>query len=363
MGSGGAANLTFSRPEISGALVQSEQGGTVPLSRPWLWKYGVAFSRNAKKPDAWILCPGPSRKAELNQLREKLGKSNAISLSRYLFPKEFEKYGLPPTHHWVTEKTEITSGFCLTELKRAQKEFAKRATKEQRKTVVMKFSDNYGECYVVQEEAIAAAKSGIPVIGSTIVIKFLRSLKIPPMNPYLHEVDEWFSDHPLPFAFGGLTLLQGIAIVVSLQPQGANIKLVGCSGWRGLKGKAKKDPEHMKWEANKLRDTIRMLSEAGPGWEVTNCDSRSEYVKLGAMSAVTCGDGREEYDLSGSPDSLSQLAQPTQFAKPFQPDPAQPGSLEQPFEAVQFAQPGELAQPVGLAQPAQLGDPVQPDAS
>mmetsp|Transcript_114824 Transcript_114824/g.245130 ORF Transcript_114824/g.245130 Transcript_114824/m.245130 type:complete len:364 (-) Transcript_114824:76-1167(-) len=279
--------------EAKGAIAQKK--GSATLSRKWLWKYGVGYSREGAKPTAWVMCPGRMTENQKKAFTQRPGKNIVVSLNRYIFSPTYTKPGVVPTHHWNMEADEVASGYCLRELKKAQAEFAKKAKTRTGRTV-MKFEAGYGECYIVQESAINAWKMGVHFISSEAVIKLLKSLKIPPLMPFLHTVDDWVVDHPLPIVLGGSTLLQGISLAVSLTPSGSTIKLIGCSGFRESKGK--KDISH---EARLVREKVKTLLDSGPGWEVVNCDPRSEYVKQGAMRAVSCGESTDsEYDLEAN---------------------------------------------------------------
>merc|ERR1712217_235599 len=137
-------------------------------------------------------------------------------MDNYFYPPVYADYKVAPTHHWLSETDVVASGHCFKQLKEAQAKHLKAVGAEKAKVQVLKFSKGFGDCYVTQEVALAAAQKGIHIVAPKTVIKLLKALNFPVMNPFLHEEQEWLASHPLPLELGKHELMRGIGLAVSL---------------------------------------------------------------------------------------------------------------------------------------------------
>lgn len=148
------------------------------------------------------------------------------------------------------------------------------------------------ECKVAGGVIANAARYGIHLIAKSSVIKLARGFSS--KHHLFHKIDDWEKEHPLPLKFNGLTLGNGIRIAISLEPGGALIKLLGCTGscTRVKKFTGSCDSHGVHYDVprvtHKLQKPLKVLRTLGPGWEVVNCDRKSQYVRNGLMQAADC---------------------------------------------------------------------------
>lgn len=245
-----------------------------PVLRPdWLATYGANVSAADPKPEVWVLCTGNFTEEQATAYKRRRGASlGTVSLNRYVLSKRFLKTGIVPTHHWLVETDPVVKGGCLKLFK------------------AMGRIKHMEECKVAMKVGQAALDHGIHLIAKAPLVEFWKETFGELLGPYLHEMPAWFEEHPLPVRISALTLGHGVQIAVSLAPQGAVVKLLGCDGKMTSRSQRSRHHRDLEKVAESLRPSVQHLQVVGPGWEVVNCDPQSSYVRKGAMPSGSCFD-------------------------------------------------------------------------
>eukprot|EP00930_Biecheleria_cincta_P007178 TRINITY_DN108353_c0_g1_i1.p1 TRINITY_DN108353_c0_g1~~TRINITY_DN108353_c0_g1_i1.p1 ORF type:complete len:399 (-),score=32.27 TRINITY_DN108353_c0_g1_i1:5-1201(-) len=249
------------------------------LERTWLDKYGDRAgswtARAGTRRVVWLICTGRISSSQAQAFKLVRRDSYVVSLNKFLYDADDFK-DIVPTHHWMVEAGGAAisgNGSCLQQWINAGR------------------MDGF-ECKVAGRVIGNAARYGIHLIAKSSVIKLARSISS--KHNLFHHVDDWDKQHPLPLKFNGLTLGNGIPIAISLEPGGALIKLLGCTGscTRVKKFVGSCDSHGVHYDVprvtRKLQKPLQALRALGPGWEVVNCDQKSHYVRNGLMQAADC---------------------------------------------------------------------------
>ena len=135
------------------------------------------------------------------------------------------------------------------------------------------------ECHIAKTTALEAVENHVTIISRQLTISFMRQcVRNRVRSSSFLDIGQWTQRHPTPRCIHGLSVGMGIQIAASLLPKGGSIKMVGCDGG------AASDPRKPHPDLPKLSRSMKgigaFLRTAGPGWELVNCNRRSNYVKF-----------------------------------------------------------------------------------